>query len=66
MPENWQGISRVAVATGFAYFIMTALHVIIGELMPKSIALQKPDTTSLFISRPMRFFALFSRHLSGC
>lgn len=58
MPENWQGISRVAVATGFAYFIMTALHVIIGELMPKSIALQKPDTTSLFISRPMRFFAL--------
>jgi CBS domain containing-hemolysin-like protein len=57
MPENWQGISRVAVATGFAYFIMTALHVIIGELMPKSIALQKPDTTSLLIARPMRFFA---------
>jgi len=37
---------------------MTVLHVIIGELMPKSIALQKPDITALWIGRPMTFFAL--------
>jgi CBS domain containing-hemolysin-like protein len=43
---------------GFAYFIMTAMHVIIGELMPKSIALQRAEQTALSIGRPMTFFAL--------
>lgn len=50
-------LSSAAVAVGLAYFIMTALHVIIGELMPKSIALQKPDTTALLIGRPMTLCA---------
>ena len=40
MPEQWWVITRTGLVAGFAYFIMTALHVIIGELMPKSIALQ--------------------------
>lgn len=61
MPDQWLGITRGAVVASFAYFIMTALHVIVGELMPKSIALQKPETTALLIGRPMLFFArLFS------
>lgn len=58
MPDEWRGITRTGLAAGFAYFIMTALHVIIGELMPKSIALQKPDITALWIGRPMLFFAV--------
>jgi CBS domain containing-hemolysin-like protein len=58
MPDQWQGITRTGLAAGFAYFIMTALHVIIGELMPKSIALQKPDVTALWIGRPMTLFAV--------
>lgn len=61
MPADWLGLTRAGLVTGLAYFIMTVLHVIIGELMPKSIALQKPDTTALWIGRPMLFFAtLFS------
>jgi putative hemolysin len=60
-PEEWGGITRGALVAGFAYFIMTALHVIIGELMPKSIALQKTERTALWIGRPMSLFAvLFS------
>lgn len=58
VPEQWLGITRAGVVAGMAYFIMTVLHVIIGELMPKSIALQKPDVTALWIGRPMTFFAL--------
>lgn len=58
MPETWLGVTSAGLAAGFAYFIMTALHVIIGELMPKSIALQKPDSTALWIGRPMLFFAI--------
>lgn len=57
MPEEWRGITRTALVAGFAYFIMTALHVIIGELMPKSIALQRAEGTALSIGRPMAFFA---------
>jgi putative hemolysin len=57
-PEQWQGVTRGALVAGFAYFIMTALHVIIGELMPKSIALQRAEQTALRIGRPMAFFAL--------
>ena len=57
IPEEWSGVTSAGLAAGFAYFIMTALHVIIGELMPKSIALQKPDITALWIGRPMLFFA---------
>lgn len=58
IPERWVGLTSAGLAAGFAYFIMTALHVIIGELMPKSIALQKPDITALWIARPMLFFAI--------
>ena len=57
VPVEWRGITRTALVAGFAYFIMTALHVIIGELMPKSIALQRAERTSLWIGRPMTIFA---------
>ena len=72
LPQEWLGITRTGLVAGFTYFIMTALHVIIGELMPKSIALQKPTTTALWIGRPMSFFAMvfypltwLSRRLTG-
>lgn len=58
LPTEWVGITRAGLVAGFSYFVMTALHVIIGELMPKSIALQKPEVTALWIGRPMFFFAL--------
>jgi putative hemolysin len=58
MPDAWRGISRTALVASFAYFIMTALHVIIGELMPKSIALQRTERVALWIGRPMAFFAV--------
>lgn len=57
-PEQWRGITRGALVAGLAYFIMTAMHVIIGELMPKSIALQRAERTALRVGRPMAFFAL--------
>ena len=50
------GLTGSAIAVGLAYFVMTALHVIIGELMPKSIALQDAEKVSLLIGRPILFF----------
>ena len=58
MPERGWGITRAALVASFGYFIMTTLHVIIGELMPKSIALQKSEATALWVGRPMAVFAV--------
>jgi CBS domain containing-hemolysin-like protein len=50
-----------AVAVGFS--LVTFLHVILGELVPKSLALQKPESTSLAIARPMAAIVLLLRPL---
>jgi len=36
-----------------AFAFITFLHVVVGELMPKSIALQSPERTSLVVGRPL-------------
>ena len=36
-----------------AFGTITFLHVVVGELMPKSIALQSPQRTSLLVGRPL-------------
>ncbi|MDP9425318.1 MAG: hemolysin family protein [Actinomycetota bacterium] len=47
-------IHAVAFATGFG--IITFLHVVFGELAPKSFAIQNSEGTSLFIAPFMRIF----------
>lgn len=52
------GLSDAAVHTVsfvFALSIITYLHVVVGEMVPKSLALQKPEGTVLSLTRPMRF-----------
>jgi CBS domain containing-hemolysin-like protein len=41
-----------SISAGFAFAIITFLHVVVGELAPKSIALQNPERTSLFVAQP--------------
>jgi magnesium and cobalt exporter, CNNM family len=48
------------LAVLFALLIVTYLHVVIGELVPKGIALAYPERTALAVSRPVRtFFTVF-------
>lgn len=47
-------VSTVSVAVGFA--IITFLHIVIGELAPKSLAIQKSEQTSLWLSAPLLYF----------
>jgi CBS domain containing-hemolysin-like protein len=44
----------LAVAAGF--MIITFLHVVFGELTPKSISIQKAEQTVLLVALPMRVF----------
>ncbi len=44
-----------------AFTLITVLHVVIGELAPKTIAIQRAEPTALTISRPLEWFRwLFS------
>jgi len=49
----------VAIAIGFA--LITCFHIVLGELVPKSIALQRAENVALFVSRPLYIFALVFR-----
>ncbi len=50
-----------AVSFGVAFFIITALHIVIGELAPKTIAIRNAEATALWVSVPLRAFRkLFS------
>jgi CBS domain containing-hemolysin-like protein len=41
-----------SLSAGLSFAIITFLHVVIGELAPKSIALQNPEKTSLYVAQP--------------
>jgi CBS domain containing-hemolysin-like protein len=45
-----------AIATIVAFALITFLHVVIGELAPKSVALGFPEESALFVARPMVIF----------
>lgn len=49
-----------SIALPVAFALITVLHIVFGELAPKSIAIRKPEETTLALSLPMRlFFILF-------
>jgi putative hemolysin len=50
-PAVRAGVSHTISAT-MAFILITFLHVVVGELAPKSIALQNPENTALFVARP--------------
>ena len=57
LSEQIAFVSAHGAAIVIAFSIITFLHIVLGELAPKSIALQKAETTSLWIIRPLSLFA---------
>lgn len=63
LPESWVEPAAHATAVAIAFFLITLMHVVFGELIPKTLALQTPDRTSLWVARPLMLFARLSRPL---
>lgn len=49
------------IALPVAFIIITVLHIIFGELAPKSIAIQRSQRTVLVIAMPLQFFFFIFR-----
>jgi CBS domain containing-hemolysin-like protein len=45
-----------SVALTVAFLIITVLHIVLGELAPKSIAIRKPEETALWVALPLYLF----------
>ncbi|MEN3942643.1 hemolysin family protein [Prosthecobacter sp. SYSU 5D2] len=52
--KNDAVISSVSIGIGFG--VVTFLHVVLGELTPKSLAIRRSLATALVISAPLHFF----------
>jgi CBS domain containing-hemolysin-like protein len=63
LPAAWHGTVLHTVATSLDFILITFMHVVFGELIPKSVALQAPERTSLLIAKPLTVFARLTKPL---
>lgn len=54
--SGWSSVYTHTVAGIIAFILITLLHIVLGELVPKSIAIQKAENISIFIAPPLRLF----------
>jgi CBS domain containing-hemolysin-like protein len=56
VPEEARLTVAHTVAVAIAFAIITFLHIVVGELAPKSLAIQRAEATTLTVALPMRIF----------
>ncbi|WP_276091173.1 hemolysin family protein [Pedobacter sp. JY14-1] len=57
---NLPEVYITSISTIIAFLFITIMHIVFGELAPKSIAIQRPVATTLFISLPLQgFYVVF-------
>jgi len=49
------------LSTAIAFSVITIMHIVFGELAPKSLAIQRPVATTLFVSIPLQVFYIVFR-----
>jgi CBS domain containing-hemolysin-like protein len=63
LPAGWSDVATHSAATAVAFLGITFMHVVFGELIPKTLALQTPDRTALWIAKPILIFTRLTRPL---
>ena len=57
LPKALAAIATHGVASAIAFIIISILHIILGELVPKAVALVYPETVSSWLTPPLMGFA---------
>src|SRR3954462_12813284 len=57
LPVAAEGLPTHATASIIAFIIITVLHIILGELVPKALALLYPEPVSRWVAAPLMGFA---------
>jgi CBS domain containing-hemolysin-like protein len=69
LPSPWNVVGTHVVAGTIAFAFITFLHIVLGELAPKTLALLFPEQTSLWTAGPLivfsRLFSPFIALLNG-
>jgi len=61
--NGWAGAVSHFLAIAISFGLITFLHIVIGELVPKMVALERAEATALFAAQPMELFASVFRPL---
>src|SRR5256714_5494122 len=61
--EGWAGYFAHGAAVVIAFAAITYLHIVLGELMPKMMALDRAENLALIAARPLELFAKTFRPL---
>ena len=63
LPTGLDAVASHAIAITIAFTIITALHIVLGELVPKSVALLFPERVSAWVAAPLMAFAWIMKPL---
>jgi CBS domain containing-hemolysin-like protein len=56
LPTRLAEATAHSIAVALAFALVTALHIILGELAPKTIALERAEATALLVVKPTELF----------
>jgi len=56
LPGAVSDVAAHSVAVGVAFTLITFLHIVLGELAPKTLALERAEAVALAVARPMELF----------
>jgi CBS domain containing-hemolysin-like protein len=61
LPEEAAATIGRTICVAIAFAFVTVLHIVLGELAPKAISLQRPEATALIVARPTTWFLMLFR-----
>ncbi|MEO8449425.1 MAG: hemolysin family protein [Gemmatimonadota bacterium] len=61
LPPTAQAIATHSVAVAIAFALITILHIVLGELVPKAVAIAFPEHSSRWLTPPLMGFAWVMR-----
>ena len=61
LPTAWAAVGAHTISIVIAFSVITALHIVLGELAPKSLAIQLAERTALWTARPLEIYLTMFR-----